>query len=75
MFTIDDLVSKMNLHEYKIILQNDAIDDPDYTPYIFTNVEEFLGSDLYNQIADYDVNDVYAEHNGTIWICYYCDIE
>ena len=75
MFTIDDLVQVMPHHENKIILQNDGDESPDYTPYIFADADEFMGSDLYNQIADYDVIDVYAENDGTIWICYFCNID
>lgn len=75
MFTIDDLVSKMPNHPYKIVLQNDANMDPDYLPYIFTSVDEFLGSDLYNQIADLEVTDVYSENDGTIWIGYCFELE
>ena len=75
MFTIDDLVSKMPNHPYKIILQNDGDYNPDYTPFMFETVEEFLGSDLYNQVADLEVTDVYAENDGTIWIGYYFEPE
>ena len=75
MFTIDDLVSRMDLHEYKLILQNDANENPDYVPFLFSNVEEFLGSNLYNQIASFEVTEVYAENDGTIWIVYECDLD
>jgi len=74
MFTIGDLVETMDLQENKLVLQNDANDDPEYTPYIFTDIEEFRGSDLYNQIASYDVTGLYSENDGTIWICYECDL-
>lgn len=70
MFTIDDLISKMDNHYNRIIIQNDGNHDPDYEPFVGT-VDEFRGSDLYNQIADADVTDVYSENDGTIWICYY----
>ena len=75
MFTVYDLVSVLENHEYKIVLQNDANEDPDYVPYIFSDIEELRGSDLFNNIADYDVTDIYAENDGTIWICYECDVE
>ena len=74
MFTIGDLVETMDLQENKLVLQNDANDDPEYTPYIFTDIEEFRGSDLYNQIASYDVTGLYSENDGTIWVCYECDL-
>ena len=70
--TIDDLTSRMENHYLKIVIQNDGNNNPDYEPYIGT-VEDFRESDLYNQIADAEVTDVYAEPNGTIWICYYHD--
>ena len=73
MFSIDDLISKMRCHSGNIILQNDANEDPDYEPFVGT-VTEFLGSDLYNQIADYGIIDVYADGTGAIWICYYCEV-
>lgn len=74
MFTIGDLVETMDLQENKLVLQNNANDDPEYTPYIFTDIDEFRGSDLYNQIASYDVTGLYSENDGTIWICYECDL-
>ena len=75
LFTIHDVVSVMPKQENKIILQNDANEDPDYVPEIFSDIEELRGSDLYNRIADYEVTDMYSENDGTIWICYECDIE
>lgn len=75
LFTVYDLVSVMPHHEYKIILQNDANEDPDYVPHIFSNIEELMGSDLLNSIADFEVTDTYAENDGTIWICYECYVE
>ena len=72
MFTIDDLISKMPNQDNPIIIQNDGNFDSDYEPFVGT-VEEFKGSNLYNQIADFAVIDVYSENNGTIWICYYCE--
>ena len=75
MFTIGDLIEVMHLHPYRLILQNDANEDPDYLPEMFLDVEEFKGSDLYNKIASYEVTDLYAENTGAIWICYECDIE
>ena len=70
MFTIDDLLSKMPNQDNPIIIQNDGNFDSDYEPFVGT-VEEFKESNLYNQIADFEVIDVYSENNGTIWICYY----
>ena len=74
MFTIDELTYRMEHHEYQLVLQNDANEEPDYVPEIFSSVDEFRGSALYDQIADFEVTDVYAENDGTIWICYECDI-
>lgn len=73
-FTIDDVTSRMPNQENRVILQNDANEDPDYMPDTFLNVEEFRGSDLYNRIADYEVTDMYSEKDGTVWICYECDV-
>lgn len=73
-FTIDDVTSRMPNQENRVILQNDANESPDYMPDTFSNVEEFRGSDLYNRIADYEVTDMYSEKDGTIWICYECDV-
>lgn len=73
-FTIDDVTSRMLNHENRVILQNDANESSDYEPDIFSNVEEFRGSDLYNRIADYEVTDMYSEKDGTVWICYECDV-
>ena len=73
-FTIDDVTSRMPNQENRVILQNDANENSDYEPDIFSNVEEFRGSDLYNRIADYEVTDMYSEKDGTVWICYECDV-
>ena len=68
--TIYDVIYVMDNHYNKIVIQNDGNDDPDYEPFVGT-VDEFKESDLYNQIADAEVVDLYSENNGTIWICYF----
>ena len=74
MYTIDDLISTMQRHTHNVIRQNDAINEPEYKPYIGT-VEEFICSELYPRIADAQVNAVYAEDNGDICIRYWREFD
>ena len=66
--TIDEFTEKMPWGQ-KIVVQNDGNDDSDYEPFIGT-VDEFRGSDLYNQIADLEVEEHYSDGSGAVWICY-----
>ena len=68
--TIYDVIYVMDNHYNKIVVQNDGNDDPDYEPFVGT-VDDFRDSELYDQIADAEVVDLYSENNGTIWICYF----
>lgn len=68
--TIYDVIYVMDNHYNKIIIQNDGNDDPTYEPFVGT-VDDFKNSELYDQIADAEVVDLYSENDGTIWICYF----
>lgn len=65
--TIDEFTEKMPWNQ-RIVVQNDGNDDPDYMPFTGT-VDEFRGSNLYNEIADLEVEEHYSD-GSAIWICY-----
>lgn len=74
MFTIYDLMDVMGNHCHDIVVQNDErLEDMSYKPFK-GSVDEFTESDLFDRIQDEEVTDMYAEADGTIWICY-CDAE
>jgi len=69
MFTVDDLISKMDNH-FNLIALLDSSNTKTFTG----TVDEFRASELYLKIAHAKVTEIFSEDNGTIWICY-CDEE
>lgn len=68
--TIDEVLYVMDNHSHFIVVQNDArIDELNYSPFC-GEVEEFKSCELYEEISEEEVTDMYATQDGTIWICY-----
>jgi hypothetical protein len=60
----------MSNMSHDIVVQNDErLEDLNYKPFR-GEVEEFRMSDLYDEIQDEEVTDVFTESDGTLWICY-----
>lgn len=73
--TIYDLVEAMSNMSYDIVVQNDErIEDLNYKPFR-GEVEDFRMSDLYDEIQDEEVTDVFTESDGTMWICYQASMD
>ena len=68
--TIYDLIENMSNMSHDIVVQNDErLEDLNYKPFR-GEVEEFRYSDLYDEIQDEEVTDIFTESDGTMWICY-----
>lgn len=73
--TIYDLLYVMDNMCHDIVVQNDArIEDDSYEPFR-GSVDEFKSTDLWDDLQDEEVTDLFTEKDGTLWICYYNDDE
>lgn len=71
--TIYDLLYVMDNHGHDIVVQDDRrLEDLNYKPFR-GSVDEFKDSDLWEDLQYEDVTDLYAEADGTLWICYYSE--
>ena len=73
--SIYDLIYVMDNMTFDIIVQNDEkINDPDEGIRFEGEVSDFKMTDLYDNIQDEDVTDLYTLGDGRMVICY-CDKE
>ena len=70
--TIYDLTYCMDNMNFNIIVQNDALLDRDEEGIKFEGeVSDFKMTDLYDEIQDEEVTDLYTLADGRMYICYY----
>lgn len=71
--TIYDLLYVMDNMNFNIIVQNDALLDNDRNGdgiKFEGEVEDFTMTDLYDEIQDEEVTDLYTLADGRMYICY-----
>ena len=74
--TIYDLVYVLDNMNYDIIVQNDAcIEESDDGTRFSGEVSDFKMTDLYDEIQDEEVTDLYTLGDGRMVICYNCEEE
>lgn len=69
--TIYDLVYVMDNMNFNIVVQNDGkLDDPDEGKRFEGEVSDFKMTDLFDNIQDEDVTDLFTMADGRMVICY-----
>ena len=69
--TIYDLLYVMDNMNFGIIVQNDALINEDGDGIKFEgDVSDFKETDLYDEIQDEEVTDLYTLADGRMYICY-----
>lgn len=69
--SIYDLLYVMDNMNFDIIIQNDALIDEDGEGIQFEGeVSDFKMTDLYDEIQDEEVTDLYTLADGRMYICY-----
>jgi hypothetical protein len=71
MWTIYDLLYRMDNMNFNIIVQNDAfINDEDSGERFEGEVSDFKMTDLFDEIQEEEVTDLYTLADGRMVICY-----
>lgn len=72
--TIYDLLYLMDNMNHDIVIHNDT-DDENFGEVWRGSVWDFKETDLYDELQDEEVTDIFTEKDGTMYICYQASTE
>ena len=68
--TIYDLLNVMDFHSHGIVIHNDALVDDDLDEILKGDYVHILESDIYDDICDFEVTQVYVDDECNLHICF-----